>query len=141
MAVALCYDCGSSYDNLDNYCRSCGTSLRVRRLPAAMPERRLARLQSALIATAVGKGLVALVGAKALSWGVRFLVKRAVRSLVAPKVNPLALAKQAAQANPAQVTEVAAGAYTVATLTLKHEFVPEPAPAPKAKRRWLSLVR
>lgn len=141
MAAALCYDCGTSYDNLDNYCRSCGASLRVRRLPAAIPERRLARLQSALIATAVGKGVVAFVGAKAVSWGVRFLVRRAVRSLVTPKVNPRALAKQAAQADAAQVAEAAAGAYTVATLTLKHEFVPEPAPAPKPKRRWLSLVR
>ncbi len=141
MAAALCYDCGTSYDTLDNYCRSCGASLRVRRLPAAFPERRLARLQSALIATAVGKGVVAVIGAKALSWGARFVIKRAVRSLVASKTRALTATQPARQAEPAQVVEAAAGAYTVATLTLKHEYVGDPAPAPKRKRRWLSLVR
>lgn len=143
MAASLCYDCGSSCDPFDNYCRACGASLRVRRLPAVLPERRLGHLQTAMVATALGRGVLAFIAAKVLAWGVRFVVRRAVTSMTAPRTQVVPVARQATAVSPEvqPVEPLPPGDYTVATLILRHVSTQEGGKVATSRRRWLFLAR
>ena len=145
MAATLCYDCGSSYDAFDNYCRCCGANLRVRRLPDLLPDRRLSRLETGVVATLVSRGVLAFLAARLMTWGVRFAVRRVMAVALATRSRPLPAVARRGQVRDAEPTEAlpAGGApYTLATFTVQH-VVPEAGPAaPKsARRRWLFVAR
>ena len=139
MAAALCYDCGSAYDSLDNYCRSCGASLRVRRLPALVTGRRIARVEPRILSNAVGRGVAALLVARTLSWAVRLLVRRMT---AASPARQLAL-RPAAEPQTEQARSGPEGGYTMASVTVSHLYAGPPAEAtrPAHRRRWPLLFR
>ncbi|GEM_PF-4481737 len=145
MAATLCYDCGSSYDAYDNYCRCCGANLRVRRLPDLLPDRRLSRLESGVVATLVSRGVLAFLAARLMTWGVRFAVRRVMAVALASRSRPLPALpprRMVQEAAPTEALPAGGAPYTLATFTVQH-IVPEagpPAPKP-VRRRWLFVAR
>ena len=149
MAATLCDDCGTSYDSFDNYCRSCGANLRVRRLPALLADRRMSRPgKDSSLSTLVTRSIMALVATKLVGWGVRFAARKVFEGVVLSRLQPQARPGRATRraqvvdADPAQEAAPGAPVATLTTHTVQQLYVnEEAAPPPPVKKRWLFPVR
>lgn len=145
LAATLCDDCGTAHDPFDNYCRNCGANLRIRRLPALVPDRLPARASNTALPPftgVVGRGLMALAAARLLGWGARYAAQRVVQTALAQPGTRAATAPATARPvlQAAPITPAAGRAFmTVATLVVQQLYAPEPAPPAEVKRsrrRW-----
>ena len=69
-----CSRCKTTYTIEDNYCRQCGSSLRIQRLPVRQEEALPARLQSS--SPALMTGATAVAAGAVGQWLVRALVRQ-----------------------------------------------------------------
>lgn len=120
-----CPSCSTPVEISDNYCRQCGVSLRASRLPALVPERRVARSLAPSVPTLVRRGVAALIVGKAVQWAARQIVRKAL-GVASGKAQSGTIVQRSASAETAPAVSQARGVFGITTIWQRtHWFIPD----------------
>ncbi|HZP25908.1 MAG TPA: hypothetical protein VFB90_02575 [Dehalococcoidia bacterium] len=90
-----CSRCETEYTMEDNYCRQCGASLRIQRLPVRREENLPERWQSG--PPAIVKGATAVAAGAVGQWALKALVRHLISSRAKPSGKSLVSGKKQRQ--------------------------------------------